>query len=419
MSGTPHTDALPPTGTVVIVGAGLGGSLLAEQLRREGFTGTVHLVDGEPASYDRPPLSKQLFTDGFDLDAIALADAGRLARLDVHARFGRRAVELDAAARSVLLDDGTVLAADAVVLATGSRARPLAVPGADEAGVLTLHMFPDALALRERAAEGARFLVVGGGMVGAELTSALVGAGVEVTLVVRTAPPLALLLGDEMATRLHAQHARHGVEVVEATVAECYGSSHGTVALLSDGSRRRVDAVIAAIGAHARVRLGVWAGLDVDDGILVDAQHRTSAGGIYAVGDVARYRGTGAVRPPRREHWEGAQRDAEDLARLLTGKEPLPPAAAWFWSERYGQRFEMAGRIAPEGRTILRDDARRPAALHVEDGRLVGVGVIDDPLAMHAARQVIDAGDAVDERVLGDTGIPLRQAVQKARRDVS
>lgn len=401
-------------GRVVVVGAGLAGFSAGEQLRALGHDGPILLVDPEPAAYDRPPLSKRLFADDFSLDGLAFADDDRLSALGIQTRFGRTALGLDPDAAAVTLDDGNVLEADTVLLATGGRARRLPIPGGDAEGVHVLRTFADALAIRRAVRPGIRAVVIGAGLVGAELASSLTDAGAAVTLVDPVPVPLAPAVGELMAAHLHAMHQVRGVDVVHGITAHIETEPALTV-VVDDGPRVAADLVVVGIGISPCVELAQAAGLEVDDGILVDAAHRTSAPRVFAAGDVARQRDGGGARHRREEHWEAARLGGQAAAAGMLGLEAPPRGAGWFWSDRHGVHVEATGRLTGPGELVARHAGDHPAVFLVEDGHLVGAAAVDDTATVRAARRIIDKRTPVTSEELADPAIPLRALLRAAR----
>ena len=269
---------------VLIAGGGIAGWTVASTLRDRGFDGEIVIVEREAACYDRPPLSKTVLVDGAPLSSLAFAAPEALAQASIEVRAGRTVVALDAAARTLRLDDGALLAGDVIVLATGTAARPAAFPGGTLPGILSLQTYADARALH--ALKGRRIAVVGAGLIGAEATAALRTAGSEVTLIDPSAVPGTRAFGPTMAAHLHAMHGAAGVDTRRDTVAGVVPTGGALRVDLTGGDAVEVDGVLVATGVVTDPIVAREAGLDVDEGIVVQDGGLTSASGIYAVGDV-------------------------------------------------------------------------------------------------------------------------------------
>lgn len=407
--------------SVVIVGGGIAGVTAARELRSGGFDGSVTIVESEPACYDRPPLSKAAFVDGAELDALAFATPDEFAAERIDVLTGVVAVGIDRAdARPggrVRLADGRVLSGDAIVLATGVRARTPAFPGGDLPAVSVLRDYRDAARLRARVAPGATVVVVGAGLIGAELSSGLVALGARVVLVDPHPVPGAAVLGETLASALHAMHAAHGVDVRTATVATVSPAEGGVAVVLDDGATVAAHAVVVGAGIAIDPALAASAGLaepTAGGAIAIDAAGRTAAAGIWAAGDATTRRGPDGAFAPCVGHWEAARLDGSTVAAAIGGR-PLPDRGAdWYWSDRYGVHLEVVGRLVSDGDEVVRwaEPGRLGAVFRVTGGRLVGAASLDDPMTVRAARRLIDQRIPVDPAQLADPGVRLRDLLR-------
>ncbi|TCJ96653.1 NAD(P)/FAD-dependent oxidoreductase [Nocardia alba] len=402
------------TAGVVIVGGGVAGVSTAAALRAGGYTAEVTLVDAGEFPYDRPPLSKDYLAGRATLTEIALQ---RPEWYDEHKvrLINRRTVSaLRPGTGQVELSDGTTVTADRVVLATGGHALRPPIPGADSDRVHVLRTASDADALRARLRPGARVLVVGAGLIGAEVASTAISLGCEVHVVDPIAPPLAAALGDDIATWLHAQHAAAGIRTEQT----------GVTALRTDPGRIRVDfasnddshdfdLAVLGVGMVPDTTLAQAVRLDTDRGVLVDAARVTSNPSVLAVGDSARVRRDG--RPlPRVEHWEAAQRDGQIAAATILGTAPPASSAAWFWTDRHGLHVEAVATMSDAETVIVRGELGTPpfSAFGLVGDRVVAAVAVGDSVAVRAARRLIDREIAVDPSRLGDSSVDLKKLVR-------
>ena len=402
-------------GRVVIVGGGLAGYSAAAQLRVLGHDGSITIVDPEPVPYDRPPLSKKLFEPDFSIDSLAFADEKKLAASAIDARFGRAAVSLDAAAKTVTLDDGSTLPADTVLLATGGRARTLQIPGNDLPGVHVLRTFADAKAVSEAAKSGTRAVVIGAGLIGAELASSMLHAGLTVTLIDPVAIPLVPAVGELIADRLHSMHVEQGIETILGVTATIEQVGESLEVQVDEGPSVTADLVVVGVGIVPNVELAHTAGLEVDNGILISPRYETSVPDVYAAGDVARMRDDDGTLHRREEHWEAAQLSGQHSAYAMLGLDVPARGAPWFWTDRHGIHLEATGRLSGPGEVVVRHAESHPAVFLLDDGVLVGAVAIDDNNSVRAARRLIDQRIPVTAADLADRSIPLRSLLRAAR----
>lgn len=399
---------------VVVLGGGIAGVSTVSALRAGGFAGDLTLVDTGEQPYDRPPLSKEYLAGANDLKQIALQPVQWYDDNTIRLRNLSTAVALRPTEGVVELDDGSTLRADRVVLATGGRAARPPIPGADSSRVHVLRTGDDADRLRGSLVPGARILVVGAGLIGAEVASTAVGLGCEVVLVDPVAVPLAAAVGPDIAAWLHEQHRARGIATITAAV-ESFAETGGGIdaQIAGEDAPRHFDAVVLGVGMVPETALAASAGLEVDRGIVVDPRHVTSNPAVLAVGDPTRVR-DGDVLGPRAEHWEAARQDGARAAATILGTPAPPVSASWFWTDRHDRHVEAVGRMADATRTVLRGDlgAQAFAAFGLRDGQVVGAVGVDDSNAVRAARRMIDRGTSVDPRQLADTTTDLRKLLR-------
>ena len=377
--------------SVTIVGAGLAGHAAARALRAQEFPGAITMIgDEDEAPYDRPPLSKEFLAGAVTESDLALAGADE--DLDLTWRLGTRAVGLDVAARTVRLADGSTVGADAVLVATGSRARTL--PAA-LAGVHTLRTLADARALRAELRPGRALVVIGAGFIGAEIAATAHGLGLEVTVVEAAATPLAGPLGPEMGAAVAALHRRHGVPLeCGVPVLGLVGTDRVTGVRLADDRILPADLVVVGIGAEPAVDWLADSGLEVAGGLVCSAVGR-AAPGIYGVGDCSAWHDPVRGHPLRVEHWTDSRDRAAIAVTALLGGPARPPARApYFWSDQYGVRIQFAGRrygdehVDIEAGGLDRDDL---LAVYRRDGRPTAVLALNQPQQFMRLRKALVA----------------------------
>ncbi|KAA0976175.1 assimilatory nitrite reductase subunit [Paeniglutamicibacter gangotriensis] len=396
--------------SILVIGGGLAGFTVAQNLRARGYAGALGIIDPAGIPYDRPPLSKAYLLGQKDTAGIALAPAEWYAehRVELIRSTVRK---LDTEYLGVELADGRRVHADRLVLATGGSPRPLPIPGGDLETVLALRNKEDADVLREKITPGMRLVIVGAGLIGAEVASSARTLGAEVTLIDPVAPPLVPAVGQALARRLHAMHLDAGITLVHGTPVDISKTTHGHSLILDDGRSIDCDEVLVGIGIVPNTALAQAAGLETENGVLVDENQRTSNPLIYAVGDMARTRNPDGSLERRGEHWEYAMNTGATAAAAILEQELPVHGASWFWSDRHGTHVEGVGDMNGVGATVLRLAGEDPiAAFHLaEDGRMLGAASIDGGLTIRAARRIIDRGIIVPPESLADPGIALKK----------
>jgi 3-phenylpropionate/trans-cinnamate dioxygenase ferredoxin reductase subunit len=403
-----------PVGSVLVVGGGIGGVNTCAALRSGGFDGDITLVDAGEFPYDRPPLSKEFLAGHKDLKQIALQPPEWYDAHGISLFNNTRVAALVPRDRGVRTEDGRLLHADRVVLATGGRAAVPPIPGRDSPRVHVLRSAEHATRLQAELVPGARLLVVGAGLIGAEAASTAVDLGCEVVLVDPVSPPLAAAVGDDVAEWLHAMHTTRGVQVVHAGVVSMKDIGSAVDVRLTDDSTVVADVVVLGVGMVPATELAVDAGLDVHGGILVDEGQVSSNRYVLAVGDPVRHRRPDGTLAPRAEHWEAAQHDAERAAATILGKARPAATAPWFWTDRHHRHVEVVGHRAQADTIVHRGsfDDDTFATFGLRNGKVVFAASVDEPLAVRAARRMIDRGVTPQPDKLADTAADLRKLVR-------
>lgn len=402
---------------VVLVGGGIGGVATAGALRDKGYDGEITLIDAGEKPYDRPPLSKEYLCGKAEFADMELRPERWYEEQQIRLINRSTAIALRPAEGAVEIDDGTVLTADRVVLATGGRASRPPIPGAEHAAIHVLRDIADAQRLRESLLPGARVLIVGAGLIGAELASTAVDMGCSVVLVDPVLPPLAPAVGTDVAAWLHDKHRTRGISTLQTGVeAFCYRPGEVEVSLHGDRCPEVADVVVLAVGMVPHTAIAAAAGLEVDGAVVVNAHQITGNPAILAVGDVARIRRNGQLER-RSEHWDGAGVSGTRAAAALLGVEPPPDSAPWFWTDRHGDHIEAVGQMSSADRTVVRGavgDAQF-AVFALRDGVLVGAVAVNQPNVVRAARRLIDQRVQVAAAVLGDPHSDLRALLKQQR----
>ncbi len=359
--------------SIVIVGGGAAGNAAAEMLRREQFEGTITLLSADDSlPCDRPNLS--LAGDAPE-EWIPLRSAKfyREQRIDV--QLNAHVVGIDPANRKVLLANGNDHAYDALLLATGAEPVRLGIPGAELAHVHYLHTWADARTLVAAATKARRAVVIGASFIGLEVAASLRARDIEVHVVGRETVLMERVLGAEVGAFLRTLHEDHGVSFhLDATVA----SIDERAVTLANGKTLEADMVVVGIGVRPAIELAEQAGLTIDRGISVDRYLATSAAGIYAAGDIARWPDPLSGEPIRVEHWVVAERQGQVAARNMLGRREPFDMVPFFWTEQYDFGLAYVGHA--EGFDAVDIDgslqARDCKLTYRRDGKKLAVAVV-------------------------------------------
>jgi 3-phenylpropionate/trans-cinnamate dioxygenase ferredoxin reductase subunit len=402
----------------VIAGAGLAGAKAAETLRSEGFDGPVVLIgDEEERPYERPPLSKDYLVGKAERETIYVHPENWYADNQVELRLGSPVTAIDRAARRVALADGGSVGYAKLLLATGSSPRLLTVPGADADGVLYLRRAADSDQIKTVLASASRIAVIGAGWIGLEATAAARTAGVEVTICEAAGLPLLRVLGPEAAQVFADLHREHGVDLRFGVQVEEITTAGGRVSgvRLADGGHIEADAVIVGVGIVPNAQLAETAGLEVSNGIVVDAALRSSDPDIFAAGDVASAYHPVLGRHIRVEHWANALNQPQAAARAMLGQDVSYDRVPYFYTDQYDLGMEYAGYVEPGGydQVVFRGhkDRREFVAFWLSGGRVLAGMNVNVWDVNDAVQDLVRGGQAVDPAKLADPGVPLDQVV--------
>ncbi|WP_278262081.1 FAD-dependent oxidoreductase [Nocardia sp. AG03] len=382
------------SGRVVIVGTGVAGATAAQALRREGYSGEIVLLGAEPdLPYRRPAVSKELLAATASFDRVLLEPVKFWADHAIDLRPAMRVESVDTERATVRLRTGELLGYDSLLLATGARARTLET---GSARVHTLRTRADVTALQSDIDAGGSLLVLGGGLIGCEVAATARGLGARVTLLEAGPALLDRIVPAAVSETVRALHRDHGVIIENAVrTAELAEGGEGVTATIADGRTFTAAAALIAIGSVPDTALAEAAGIAVNDGIVVDQHHRTSAPGVFAAGDVASGFHPHRGGFERAQHWNAALSDGAAAARAILGLPVAPAEIPWGWTDQYGVSMQFAGWMHPHDELVVDGDlaARDFLAVALRDGVPVGAVAMARPRELRAARALIAAGD--------------------------
>jgi 3-phenylpropionate/trans-cinnamate dioxygenase ferredoxin reductase component len=395
--------------TFVAVGAGQTAAVAARTLRRRGFDGRIILVGDEPhLPYQRPPLSKEFLAGTDTLESLQILPEAWRADNGVEVLTGATVTRLDPNTRAVEVAGHKPIPADAVLFATGGRPRTLPVPGPRPELVHQLRTIDDAQRLRQSLMPGLRLVLIGAGFIGLEIAATAAALGVDVTVLEAAAVPLGAVVGVRMGTECARIHRDRGVDLRTNAAVRCLRTTNdGVVIELDGGSPLEADVVVVGIGIIPNTSVAAEAGLHIDDGIVVDAQGRTSIPNVFAAGDVARRYSQRAGRHVRVEHFDNANKQGAAVANAVLGRDAVSDEANWFWSDQFDHNIQFLGAATQTCELVIRGNPaeRDFTAFYVDDGILCGAFAVDRGEDVMVARELL--GRRVETTVLTDEDIDL------------
>lgn len=411
MSDTNSSARAPKHADVLIIGAGQAGFQVAVSLRQKRFEGSIVMVGEEPyPPYHRPPLSKAALKDGLNEATLWYRPDAFYETQKIEERRNVRAESLDRDAKQVTLSDGFVVGYGTLVLATGARARSLPpVMGVPEDAIFTLRTLDDAHALQPKLKPGVHVAVVGAGYIGLEVAASARQLGCEVAVVDQAARAMQRTASPTISAHFQNLHVGHGVRFQLAdTVSGMTETPDFRALVCGSGAELPFDIVVAGIGVIPNDGLAREAGIAVDDGIVADAQGRTSDPSIFAAGDCARHAHAGFAESVRFESVQSAIDQGKVVAAAILGQDDQHAAVPWFWSDQYDAKLQVVGIPAADCAAFIKGDPASGsfAVYHMRGNDPVAVEAVNAPHDFVTARKTIGTDRPLDGDTL-DALVPI------------
>ncbi|MDP3495989.1 MAG: FAD-dependent oxidoreductase [Hyphomonadaceae bacterium] len=403
---------------VVIIGAGQAGGQTAYSLRQAGFAGTITLIGDEPAPpYQRPPLSKAYFKGEMDAERLFLKPLEYYAEHQVDLITGKAATAIDLAAKQVRLDDGETLAWDRLVIATGARPRRLSVEGADLRNIAELRTLADVDHLKKVAMPGARLVVVGAGYIGLEAAAVGVQLGLKVTVLEAMPQVLSRVAGPEIGAFYTHIHREAGTDIRLGARLEAFeGIGQVTGVRIQGGEIIPADLVLVGVGVLPNLELALEAGLVCGNGIVVDADMRTSDPDVFAAGDVAWRPLSHYGREGRLESVHNAIEGGKIVAAAIMGLPAPVLDVPWFWSDQFDLKLQTAGLWTGADETLVRGDpqSRAFAVFYLKEGRVIAVDAVNSAPEYIVGKKLVASQARVAPGELVDKSISMKDIGARA-----
>lgn len=395
----------------IVIGASHAGVTLGLQLRKEGWEGAIKLVGAEnEMPYHRPPLSKEHLAGDKELDAMRLRPAKVFEDNGIELLLGSTALELDRANKVVHLDDGETLHYDKLAICTGSLVKTLPFDS-EYANIFYIRTGSDVAKLKEQVQVGKKVLIIGAGYIGLEVAAVLRTQGLEVTVIEMADRILKRVTSEQMSQYMTELHSSHGVEIKTATqIKDITGDGAIESVYCDDGIQYLVDFVVVGIGVSPNVCLAKQAGLEINEGILVDEFSCTSDPDIFAAGDCTRHPSSIYDRLIRLESVQNANDQARIAAANICGKEVVYNMVPWFWSDQYKVKLQMVGLSDGYDEVVCRgnpDQAEQKgfALFYLKNSSLIAVDCVGRPKEFVAGKQLVKAGIRVKTALLIDESV--------------
>jgi len=398
--------------TFIIIGASQAGGWTAKTLRNEGFEGTVIMIGEEPyLPYERPPLSKDALLGETDVESTYFWPPETYEEDRIDVRLNTRVTAIDREAKTVTLDNGETLTWDKLAITTGARVRPLPIDGADLSGVHYLRNMDDTLAIREDAVKGGTAVIIGGGWIGLECAATLGKLGCKPVVVEFADRLCGRAVTPDISDWMLEFHRAKGVDVrLNTGVEKLEGDGAVSRAILSDGSAIDCSIVVIGIGVLPNVELAEEAGLEVDNGIVVDEFCRTSDPDIFSAGDVTNHPNGLLGRRIRLESWENAMNQGINAGKSMLDAGAPYSEIPWFWSDQFDANIQMIGLPEEWDETATRGDksANEFVEFYLKDGVIVGAISVNSTRDLRFGKRLMQAGKQVTAADLANTDIKMQ-----------
>ncbi|MDP2324538.1 MAG: FAD-dependent oxidoreductase [Gammaproteobacteria bacterium] len=402
--------------TVVIAGAGHAAGQTIVSLRQGGFAGRVVLVGEEPyLPYQRPPLSKKFLAGEIELSRLLLRQEQYYPEHEVEVHLGTRVSRIEPASRTAELGNGTSIHYDKLVLATGTRAREVRLPGHQLQGVHYLRTIDDVNGIRREFRPGASLVIVGAGYIGLEVAAVAITHGLAVTVVELADQVLPRIEAPPVAEFMARVHREAGVEIRCNTGLTAFtGETRLKGVVGSDGREIPADLAIIGIGVLPNVELAQAAGIVCDNGIMVDEYCRTSDPDVLAIGDCTNHPNPLLGRRLRLESVHNAQEQAKTAASTILGRLEPYGQVPWFWSDQYDLKLQIVGISSPNDRAVIRGEpaSRSFTVFFLGNGRLTATYAINSPREFMLSKKLIAHGARPEPALLKDTSVSFKEIAE-------
>ena len=398
--------------TVVIAGAGHAAGQLVVSLRQNKYAGRIVLVGDEPyLPYQRPPLSKKFLAGAMDADRLLVKPAGFYEETGVELRLDTSIAAIDRNKKCLRSSDDDEIPYDKLVLGLGSRARKLPVEGAKLQGVHYLRSIADVAGIREDFQSGRRLVVIGAGYIGLEVAAVAQQAGLVVTVIEMADRVMSRVVSPEISDFYQIEHTNQGVRFrLSTSVSALKGKKRVKSVTTSDDEEIPADLVVIGVGILPNTELATAAGLDVENGIVVDDHCRTGDPDIYAMGDCTSHPNAIYDRRLRLESVHNALEQAKTTAANICGKDASYCQVPWFWSDQYDLKLQIAGLSEGyDGVAVRGNPAERSfSCLYLMENRLIAVDAINAPRDFVQSKQLIADRNEIDHGLLDDAAVALK-----------
>ena len=397
---------------MVIIGCGQAGGQAAASLRQEKYEGPITMIGQEPyIPYQRPPLSKQYLSGEQEKEKLSLRQESFYSEKEINLKLGTSVLSLDPEKRELQLENGETVTYDKLLVATGGRPRKLEVDGHTLKGIHYLRNIDDVDAIKTQMNTSQNLVIVGGGYIGLEVASVAIKRGLTVSVLEMESRILERVTTEEMSAFYHQLHTDEGVNILTSTQAKAFKGSETVESVVCGDHEIPADLVIVGIGILPNTEMAEAAGLETNNGLVVDEHCRTSNEHIFAAGDCTNHPNPILNRRLRLESVPNAMEQGRVAASNMLGGSKSYASMPWFWSDQYEHKLQMVGFSKDSDQSVVRGDMESKSftVFYLKDGSIIAADSVNNPKEFMASKQLV--GKKASIEALADTSIELKTLI--------
>ena len=397
---------------MVIIGCGQAGGQAAASLRQEKYEGPITMIGQEPyIPYQRPPLSKQYLSGEQEKEKLSLRQESFYSEKEINLMLETSALSLDPHEKELQLENGETVTYDKLLITTGGRPRKLEVDGHTLKGIHYLRNIADVDAIKTQMSTSKNLVIVGGGYIGLEVASVAIKRGLTVSVLEMESRILERVTTEEMSAFYHQLHTDEGVNILTSTQAKAFKGSETVESVVCDNHEIPADLVIVGIGILPNTEMAEAAGLETNNGLVVDEHCRTSNEHIFAAGDCTNHPNPILNRRLRLESVPNAMEQGRVAASNMLGGSKSYASIPWFWSDQYEHKLQMVGFSKDSDQSVVRGDMESKSftVFYLKDDSIIAADSVNNPKEFMASKQLV--GKKASIEALADTSIELKTLV--------
>ena len=397
---------------MVIIGCGQAGGQAAASLRQEKYEGPITMIGQEPyIPYQRPPLSKQYLSGEQEKEKLSLRQESFYSEKEINLKLETSVLSLDPHKKELQLENDETVTYDKLLVATGGRPRKLEVDGHTLKGIHYLRNIDDVDAIKTQMNTSQNLVIVGGGYIGLEVASVAIKRGLTVSVLEMESRILERVTTEEMSAFYHQLHTDEGVNILTSTQAKAFKGSETVESVVCGDHEIPADLVIIGIGILPNIEMAEAAGLETNNGLVVDEHCRTSNEHIFAAGDCTNHPNPILNRRLRLESVPNAMEQGRVAASNMLGGSKSYASMPWFWSDQYEHKLQMVGFSKDSDQSVVRGDMESKSftVFYLKDGSIIAADSVNNPKEFMASKQLV--GKKASIEALADKSIELKTLI--------